>query len=62
MIIEIAQIIKATKNPTQAALEIVEYLEDQGLSLEENGWLDDDSRWQDYQIGQEALEIYIESE
>ena len=62
MIIEIAQIIKATKNPTQAALEIVEYLEDQGLSLEENGWLDDDSRWQDYKVGQEALEIYIESE
>ena len=49
MIIEIAQIINLSKNSEQAALKIVEWLENEGLSLEGNGWLDDDPLWEAYQ-------------
>lgn len=47
MIEEIADIVNTNTDSTKAAIKIVEYLEDLGLSLEGNGWLDDDPFWGD---------------
>ncbi len=46
MIQEIANLIKQYKEDSiEAARKIIEYLEDEGLSLEGNGWLDNDPLW-----------------
>lgn len=42
---EIQKLVVHSASPEEAALLIVLYLEDAGLSLEGNGWLDDDSKW-----------------
>ncbi len=47
MIQEIAEIIQQnTEDAVAGAIKIIEYLEEEGLSLEGNGWLDGDPLWQ----------------
>ena len=43
---QIALIIQENiSDPNGAAIAIIDYLDDQGLSLEGNGWLDDDPHY-----------------
>lgn len=44
---EIQKIIE-NHDPEKAAFEIIKFLEEEGLSLCGNGWLDDDQRALDY--------------
>ncbi len=45
---EIQKLVEHSASSEEAALLIVLYLEEEaGLSLDGNGWLEDDSKWQE---------------
>lgn len=46
--VKIKAIIESTDDKNLAALKVLELLEDSGLSLVGNGWLDDDDEAIDY--------------
>ena len=53
---EIQKIIEHSTSSDEAALLIVFYLEEAGLNLDENGWLDDDSWWQGFRDPEDESE------